>query len=96
MKSGPDSILRLWLEPGLVWLLLAALLAATVFAAYIPLGALNGVISMAIAATKSVLILIFFMKLKTSSAPVRLASLAGLFWLVLMFCLTAGDYLTRQ
>jgi cytochrome c oxidase subunit 4 len=89
-------MLRLWLEPGMVWLALAALLATTVITAYIPLGALNSVISMAIAATKAALILIFFMKLKTSSALARLASLAGLFWLVLMFCLTAGDYLTRQ
>jgi cytochrome c oxidase subunit 4 len=89
-------MLRLWLEPGMVWLALAALLATTVIAGYIPLGALNTVISMAIAATKAALILIFFMKLKTSSALARLASLAGLFWLVLMFCLTAGDYLTRQ
>jgi caa(3)-type oxidase subunit IV len=51
---------------------------------------------MAIAAAKVALILLFFMKLRSSSALVRLASLAGLFWLVFMFALTAGDYLTRQ
>jgi caa(3)-type oxidase subunit IV len=50
---------------------------------------------MAIAAAKVALILLFFMKLRSSSALVRLASLAGLFWLVFMFALTAGDYLTR-
>jgi len=44
---------------------------------------------------KVALVLVFFMQLQSSSALLRLASVAGLFWLVLMFGLTASDYLTR-
>lgn len=95
MKSTAHSA-RLWFLPGMVWLALALLLAATVITAFIPLGAFNTIINMAIAAAKAALILVFFMKLRSSSALVRLASLAGLFWLVFMFALTAGDYVTRR
>lgn len=96
MRSAENSAVRLWVIPGAVWLGLLGLLAATVISAYIPLGTFNTILNMAIAAAKVALILVFFMKLGSSSALVRLASLAGLFWLVFMFSLTAGDYLTRQ
>jgi cytochrome c oxidase subunit 4 len=96
MNSIRTSAVRLWIVPGVVWLALGALLAATVTSAYIPLGAFNTIINLAIAAAKVVLILLFFMKLRSSSALVRLISMAGLFWLVFMFALTAGDYLTRR
>jgi cytochrome c oxidase subunit 4 len=82
--------------PGLVWFALLVLLAATVSSAYVPLGAFNSVINMIIAAIKVSLVLIFFMKLRSSSALVRLAAGAGLFWLMFMFALTATDYFTRQ
>lgn len=82
--------------PAAIWLALLLLLAITIGAAYLPLGPGNGVVSMGIAACKAALILLFFMELKTSSALLRLASLAGVFWLVLMFSPTFGDYLSRQ
>ncbi len=81
--------------PVMVWLALMALLAVTVVAAYIPLGLGNGAISMSVAAIKVALIMLFFMKLRSSSALLRLTSMAGLFWLIFMFTLTASDYLTR-
>ncbi len=96
MKPTDQSALQVWKEPSLVWLALSLLLTATVGSAYIPLGAFNTILNMGIAAAKVALILLFFMKLTSSSALIRLASLAGLFWLVFMFALTAGDYLTRQ
>lgn len=97
MKLAQDSAARLWIMPAAIWLALLLLLAITIGAAYLPLGPGNGVVSMGIAACKAALILLFFfMKLKTSSALLRLASLAGVFWLVLMFSLTFGDYLSRQ
>jgi cytochrome c oxidase subunit 4 len=82
--------------PGLVWLALLVLLAATVSSAYVPLGAFNSVINMIIAAIKVSLVLIFFMKLRSSSPLVRLAAGAGIFWLMFMFALTGADYFTRQ
>lgn len=88
--------LRLWRTPLIVWTVLLLLLAATVGSAFVPLGAFNGIINIGIAAAKTGLILLFFMKLGSSSALLRLAALAGVFWLTFMFLLTAGDYLTRQ
>ncbi len=96
MKPADQSALQVWKGPGLVWLALSVLLTATVASAYIPLGAVNTVLNMAIAAAKVALILLFFMKLTSSSALIRLVSLAGMFWLAFMFALTAGDFLTRQ
>lgn len=96
MKLAQDSAARLWIMPAAIWLALLLLLAITIGAAYLPLGPGNGVVSMGIAACKAALILLFFMELKTSSALLRLASLAGVFWLVLMFSPTFGDYLSRQ
>jgi cytochrome c oxidase subunit 4 len=96
MNDAKPSVLQLWIVPGAVWIALGLLLAATVTSAYIPLGIFNSVINYAIAAAKAALILLFFMKLKSSSPLVRLASMAGLFWLLFLFALTAADYLTRQ
>jgi len=86
---------HLWLMPVLIWLALLVLLATTVTTAFVPLGPLNGIISMSVAATKAALVVLFFMNIRSSSPLLRLASAAGLFWLILMFVLTAGDYLTR-
>lgn len=86
---------NLWIVPGAIWLALLALLGVTVAAAFVPLGLGNGLISSSVAAFKVALIMIFFMKLKSSSPLLRLASLAGVFWLIFMFSLTASDYLTR-
>jgi cytochrome c oxidase subunit 4 len=86
---------RLSLVPLAIWLALLALLGVTVGAAFVPLGAGNGLISSSVAAIKVALIMIFFMKLKSSSSLLRLTSLAGLFWLIFLFSLTASDYLTR-
>lgn len=95
--SGPgESTLRLWLKPSLVWLALLVLLGITVGSAYIPLGVFNGVINYTIAAAKAALVLIFFMHLDRSRALLRLAALAGIFWVLFMFSLSFCDYLTRD
>lgn len=96
MSLTNNRAYQVWIVPAAVWVALSVLLAATVITAYIPLGVFNTIINMAIAAAKVALILVFFMKLRSSSALIRLVSMAGLFWLVFMFALTAGDYLTRQ
>ena len=96
MNSAKSTAIHLWIVPGAVWVALGVLLAATVISAYIPLGTFNTIINLAVAAAKVALILVFFMKLRSSSALIRITSLAGLFWLVFLFSLTAGDYLTRH
>lgn len=87
---------QLWRTPLIIWAALLLLLAATVGSAFVPLGPFNAIINIVIAAGKTGLVLLFFMKLKSSSGLLRLAALAGVFWLSFMFVLTASDYLTRQ
>ena len=72
------------------------LLAGTVASAYVPMGIFNTIVNLAIAALKVALIMLFFMKLRSSSPLLRLSALAGLFWLIFMFALTGSDYFTRQ
>jgi cytochrome c oxidase subunit 4 len=95
MRLADNSTLRLWLMPAAVWLALLTLLAITVSASYLPLGLGNGIVSMSVVASKATLIMYFFMKLQSSSALLRLAAVAGLFWLIFTFSLTFSDYLTR-
>ena len=50
---------------------------------------------MAIGALKAVVIALFFMQLLKSDGTVRLASLAGFVFLLVLFLLSFADYLTR-
>jgi cytochrome c oxidase subunit 4 len=94
MNEAGRSTLKLWRKPSLIWLALMLLLALTVGSAYIPLGIGNGLVNYGVAVTKAALVV--FMHLDRSRALIRLAALAGLFWLVFLFSLSFGDYLTRD
>jgi cytochrome c oxidase subunit 4 len=79
----------------LSWLGLLALLALTVFAAYLPLGSANTVVAVTIATIKGALVAAIFMELG-ESRPLTLAFAgAGFFWLGIMLWLTFADYTTR-
>lgn len=98
MTSAPasnKSRARLWLESGALWLVLLVMFAANASLAYVPLGDMNAAVHMSIAAVMIVLLALFFMDFKSYSPLLRLAALAGLFWLIFMFALTAADYVTR-
>jgi cytochrome c oxidase subunit IV len=77
------------------WLALLVLLALTTASAFLPLGTANLFISLGIAVAKALLVLIFFMELKASSALVRVFACAGFFWLMIMIALTSADYTHR-
>ncbi len=85
-----------WKPAVAIWLALLALLAATVGGAYVPMGGAGTALELGIAAIKVVLVGLFFMRLHRSSARVRLAAVAGLFWLGILFTLTFSDLLTRH
>ena len=53
------------------------------------------VLGLLIAAAKAALILAVFMELAESTALVRVAAAVGLVWLLFLFALTLGDYLSR-
>lgn len=84
-----------WRGPVLTWLALMALLVATVYLAFMPLGHWNVVVSVAIGGIKAALIVLFFMELWRAEGLLRLAAAAGVFWLVVMFTLTFSDFLSR-
>jgi cytochrome c oxidase subunit 4 len=79
----------------LVWLALLLLLAASAASALLRLGPWNSVLNLAIAAVKAALVLLFFMRLRASHALVRLAALAGIATLAILFGLAGSDYATR-
>lgn len=96
MSDAGRNTIALWRKPSLIWLALMLLLGLTVGSAYIPLGIGNGLINYGVAVAKAALVLVFFMHLDRSRALVRLAAMTGLLWLVFMFSLSFGDYLTRD
>jgi cytochrome c oxidase subunit 4 len=77
------------------WLALVLLLTATTASAFVPLGAFNLVVSLVIAITKALIVLLFFMELSASRALVRAFAAAGFFWLLIMIVLTGADYWHR-
>jgi len=95
MSTSADSAMRLWKRNGWVWLALMTLLGLSAVAAYWPLGALTTVIGLAIAVAKAGLVVTLFMRLKQSSALIRLVAACGLFWALIMFALTFADVLSR-
>jgi cytochrome c oxidase subunit IV len=79
----------------LIFGLLLFLLLATVGAAYLPLGPLNFPVAMAIATTKAVLIVLFFMHALYSHRLTLVICVASLLWLGIMIALILGDYHSR-
>jgi cytochrome c oxidase subunit 4 len=69
--------------------------ALTTGAAYIDLGRWNTVVALAIATTKMLLVVLFFMHVKYATGLTRIAILAGFFWLGIMIALSCSDELTR-
>jgi cytochrome c oxidase subunit 4 len=58
--------------------------------------ALNPVIALAIATTKALLVILFFMHVRYSSKLTRMALMAGFFWLGILLVMTMGDYISRD
>jgi cytochrome c oxidase subunit 4 len=79
----------------LVYLALLGLLALTIGAAQLQLGAFKPAVNLGIAALKAALIAWFFMHVREGSGLVRLFSVAALFWLLILFGLGLSDWLTR-
>ena len=84
---------------GLYWTIFATLLACTlltVVAARIDLGALNTPVALAIAGFKATLVILFFMGVKYNTPLTKVVAASGFVWLIILFGITMGDYLTRS
>jgi cytochrome c oxidase subunit IV len=86
---------HLWRRNGLIWLALLVLLLTSFGTAYIPLGGWNTFIGIAIAFVKAGLVAVLFMELSHSRALIRLAGVAGLTFLFVLFGLTTTEVFMR-
>jgi len=67
----------------------------TVAAAEVDLGALNNVAMLAIACTKALLVILFFMHVRWSTRLTWVVVASGFFWLLILFGLGMTDYMSR-
>ena len=80
----------------IVFAALMLLLVITVGATYIPWGSrISIVIAMAVAITKAVLVVLYFMHVKGSSGLTKVFVVAGLAWLSILMLMTLIEYHTR-
>ncbi len=79
-----------------VFAALIVLTGLTTGIAFIDLGPLNTVVALAIAVTKMILVILFFMHVRYGSGLTRIVILAGFFWLAILIALTLSDELTRH
>ena len=80
------------------YIIFAALLVltyVTVGVSKIDLGPLNTIVAMAIAVTKALLVVLFFMHVRYSTRLTKLVVAGGFVWLGIMFLLTMADFATR-
>jgi len=75
---------------------LLAFTALTTGVAFVDLGAFNTVVALAIAVTKAILVILFFMHVRYSPHLTRIVVLAGFFWLAILITLTLSDFRTRS
>ena len=83
---------------SLYYLIFGALMvgtALTVGAAFIDMGPLNNVVMLAIACTKALLVILFFMHVRWSSRLTWVVAASGFVWLLIMFGFTLADYMSR-
>ena len=84
--------------PSVYVVILFALLVGTgltVWASFVDLGLWNPVIALAIATTKAMLVVLYFMHVRYSSKLTMLTIGAGIFMFLVLISLTLADYISR-
>jgi caa(3)-type oxidase subunit IV len=84
MNGRRETVLVRWGGPVVVWLRLLVLLAVTCASAFVPMGALNMAVNLAIAS--------FMLLLVNASTLIQLTATSGFLWIIFMFTLTFADY----
>ncbi len=78
-----------------VFAVLITLTATTVAVSRIDLGEYNFIVAITIAVIKAVLVILYFMHVKDSSAMTKLFVGAGFFWMAILLVFVLSDYMTR-
>ena len=92
MSGGHVAPVRMYLG---IFLALIVGTALTVVVAFFDFGFMNNVIMLAIAITKALLVVLFFMHVRWSTRLTWVVAGAGFFWLLLLFTFTMADYMSR-
>jgi cytochrome c oxidase subunit IV len=79
----------------IIFATLLVLTYVTVGVSKIDLGPMNTVVALAIAVTKALLVVLFFMHVRYSSTLTKLVVAGGFVWLGIMFLLTMMDFASR-
>ena len=85
-------------SPKFYVLIFAALMVLTVvtwLVAQVDLGAANDAVALAIAVTKAVLVVLFFMHVRHSTRLTAITVVGSFFWLAILLLITLSDYWTR-
>jgi cytochrome c oxidase subunit IV len=96
--TNPEHADHHIVTPATYMIVFATLLVftgVTVGAAFIDLGIFNPVVALAIACTKAVIVILFFMHVKYQSKLVKLTVAAGFFTFLVLITMTLSDYMSR-
>ncbi len=94
MSNGPHITVKTYMA---VFLILLALTALTTGVAFVDFrGPLNAVAALAIAVVKALLVILYFMHVRTSDRFTWVIAAAGIFWLLILIGGTVDDLLTRN
>jgi caa(3)-type oxidase subunit IV len=81
--------------PLITLAVLWALLGASTWIAFVPLGTFNVAVNLGISAIQTVIVATVLMELARARTIQRWAAGVGIFWLIFLFTLSLADYLTR-
>lgn len=96
--TNPEHAEHHVVTPGVYSIVFGTLLfftGLTVVAAYIQMGIFNPVVALAIASTKAVIVILFFMHVKYQSKLVKMTVGAGFFTFLVLITMTLSDYISR-
>ena len=80
---------------AIVFLTLLAFTAITVTAAFRNFGIFNPIIALAIACTKAVIVILFFMHVYFQSKLIKMTVASGFFTFLILIFMTLSDYISR-
>jgi cytochrome c oxidase subunit 4 len=83
------------LQYGFVYISLLIGTLLTVVAANIDMGVFNPIIALAIASTKMVIVILFFMHVKYQSNLIKMTVACGFFTFIVLITMTLSDYMSR-
>jgi cytochrome c oxidase subunit 4 len=80
---------------AIIFVTLLTFTGITVAAAFVNLGILNPIVALAIASTKAVIVILFFMHVFYQTKLIKLTVAAGFFTFLILVTMTLSDYMSR-